>query len=138
MRIYTLGTSNREYGEFIALLNKFHINCVIDIRRFPTSKLEHFQKNNLEKLLLQEKIKYIYLGKELGGYRKGGYKSYMKTEEFKRGIEAILKIAEEKITALLCAEKFAWKCHRRYVAQALKERGCEVIHIINKTKIWKF
>jgi len=55
---------------------------------FPTSKTEHFKKENMEKLFPKYGIKYIWLGKKLGGYRHGGYKRHMQTKIFREGTTA--------------------------------------------------
>jgi len=136
-KIYTLGTSNRKIEEFLDILKFYKIDCVIDIRRFPTSRWEHFKKENLEKALKEENIAYFYLGKELGGYRKGGYEKYTEKEFFKKGIEKLEKIAIKRVCVFICAERLPWKCHRRFVGKALQQRGWKVIHIIDLKKEWE-
>ncbi|MCM8778718.1 MAG: DUF488 domain-containing protein [Candidatus Omnitrophica bacterium] len=136
MTFYTLGTSDRSLSEFIELLRYYGIELVVDIRRFPTSKFAHFKRENLEKFLKKENIDYFYLGEELGGYRSGGYENYVKTEEFKKGLQKLIDLAHHKRTAIFCAERFAFRCHRRFVGFALRESGYEVIHIIEKDKTW--
>ena len=32
----------------------------------------------------------------------------------------------------MCAEKFPWACHRNYIASTLKQRGWQVIHILDE------
>lgn len=135
-RIYTIGTSNRTLDEFIDLLEYYKISLLIDIRRFPTSKFECFKKENLENSLKEEGIDYFYLGKELGGYREEGYKNYIKTKEFKKGLDKLIELAMDRNVALCCSEKFAFKCHRRFVGFILKKFGYEVIHILEKDKVW--
>ncbi len=80
--IYTVGTSNRTIEQFTDLLKRYNIEIVLDVRSFPTSRFEHFKKENLCRYLKKEGFEYIHL-KELGGYRKTGYKSHTKTSEFK-------------------------------------------------------
>lgn len=135
--VYTLGTSNREEEEFIELLKFYNIKAIIDVRRFPTSKWEHFKKEKLKVLLKKESIHYFYLGRELGGYRKEGYESYTQTVSFKKGIEKLEKIATRINSALMCAEKLPWRCHRRFIGKALQEKGWKVTHVIEKQKIWE-
>jgi uncharacterized protein (DUF488 family) len=135
--IYTVGTSRHAPSEFIDLLKYYGIQLLVDVRRFPTSNLEHFKRENLEKLLKENSIDYIYLGKELGGYRAEGYENYMKTEEFKKGLELLRDLAKEKVCVIMCSERFAWRCHRRFIAQALREENFETIHIIEEDRIWK-
>jgi uncharacterized protein (DUF488 family) len=135
-KIFTLGTSLRSFEDFIEIINFYNIEAVIDIRSYPSSKLDHFKRTNLESLLKNEMFTYRYLGKELGGFRRGGYYNYTKTEEFESGIHLLESIASAKTSSVICAERFPWKCHRRYVARALKRRGWEVEHIIDKGKVW--
>jgi len=37
-------------------------------------------------------------------------------------------------TAILCAERLPWRCHRRFLASALWLRGWEVIHIVERDR----
>ncbi len=134
--IYSLGTSNRSFDEFLALFKEHGIEVGVDIRSFPTSRFPHFIKENLQKNLESEGIHYHYLGKELGGFRKGGYLAYMETDAFQRGIERLEEIARKKRTAFFCSERFPWKCHRRWVGQKLFQKGWTVVHIIEKGRIW--
>jgi len=134
--IYTLGTSNRLIGEFLELLKFYKISQVIDVRRWPTSKwFLHFKKENLEKILKRNKIKYFHFEK-LGGYRPGGYENYLKTKDFKKALEDLIKIAKKKKTSIICAEKLPWKCHRSFISRELEKKSFEVIHIIEKERTW--
>jgi len=133
---YTIGTSTRTLDEFIELFREHEIEAGVDIRSFPTSRFPHFIKEPIEKTFESVGIHYHYLGKELGGFRKGGYRAYMETDSFKKGLERLEEIGREKKTAFFCSERFPWKCHRRYVAEGLSQRGWKVIHIIEKGRIW--
>ncbi len=135
--IYTLGTSTHTKEEFLELLNSYHIETVVDVRSFPQSRFEHFKKENLERILSEKGFNYFYLGKELGGFRKGGYLSYTKSLPYQEGISHLEQIGRESITAFICAERFPWKCHRRFIASTLEEKGWKVVHIIEKDRIWR-
>ena len=135
--IYTLGTSTHTREEFLELLNSYHIEKVVDVRSFPQSRFEHFKKENLERILSENGFNYFYLGKKLGGFRKGGYLSYTKSLPYQEGISHLEQIGRESITAFICAERFPWKCHRRFIASTLEERGWKVVHIIEKDRIWR-
>lgn len=135
MNIYTLGTSRRTIEEFIKILRKYDIKTVIDVRRFPTSKFPHFKKEIFQKQLEENKINYVYLGNELGGYRKNGYENYTGTEEFKKGLEKIVELSKKENVVIVCCEKFYWKCHRRFIAEELVKKGEKVVHIIEENKI---
>jgi uncharacterized protein (DUF488 family) len=133
--IYTIGHSTRKLEELIDILKNFKIEVLVDIRHFPRSRHNsQFNKENLEVELPKNKIEYLWLEK-LGGFRKGGYLAYMESDEFKEGLNELIKIAKKKLTAIMCAEILWFKCHRRFVSDKLKELGFEVIHIINKDKI---
>lgn len=135
--IYTLGTSTRSEEEFVSLLKHYGIETVADVRRFPQSRFEHFKRENLETTLEGEGIGYVYLGKELGGFRKGGYLAYTNTGAYQEAIKVLEQIGRGSITAFLCAERLPWKCHRRFIAATLEEEGWEVRHIIEKERIWR-
>lgn len=134
--IYTVGSSNREAQEFIDLLRGYQIKNLADVRRFPTSKFEHFKKENISKILIGAGINYFYLGNELGGYRSGGYESYVTTQAFLEGLQRLMEIASADTTAVMCSERFPWRCHRRFIGSRLRERGWQVIHIIEKDRVW--
>jgi uncharacterized protein (DUF488 family) len=135
-RIYTLGTGRRSEEDFVEILLSYNIQALIDVRSLPRSKLPIFRKENLENLLRREGIEYHFLGKELGGFRKGGYTAYIITDDFMKGIDLLESIAARKISVIVCAERFPWKCHRKWISRELHKRGWEVDHIIDKGKLW--
>ncbi|MDP3112346.1 MAG: DUF488 domain-containing protein, partial [Thermodesulfovibrionales bacterium] len=132
----TLGTSRRSEEDFIEILLNYDIRTLIDVRSYPKSKIPTFTREYLENLLQRENINYVFLGKELGGFRKGGYEAYTSTEDFKNGIDKLENIASENNSVIICAEKFPWKCHRRWIAREVHKRGWLVEHIIDKGKVW--
>ena len=134
--IYTLGTGTRTSDEFVDLLKEHEIEVGIDIRSFPTSRFPHFMKESLQKTLESRGIDYCYLGKELGGFRKGGYLAYMETDSFKKGLKRLEEIGSKRKAAFFCSERFPWKCHRRWVSGELIRKGWRVIHIIEKGSVW--
>jgi uncharacterized protein (DUF488 family) len=135
-KIYTLGTDRRTEEDFIEILLSCNIQSLIDVRRFPKSKILTFRRENLEPLLQHEKLEYHFLGQELGGFRKGGYPAYTLTDDFKNGIDLLESLALEKLSVIICAERFPWKCHRKWISRELHKRGWVVEHIIDKGKIW--
>lgn len=135
--IYTLGTSTRRLKGFVEVLKYYNIERVIDVRHFPTSRFAHFKMERLSLSLQRNGIDYIYLGDKLGGYRAEGYRVYTKTKGFKEGLKELEGLAIEKPSAFMCAERFFWRCHRRFIADALIKRGWEVYHIIEKGKVIK-
>jgi uncharacterized protein (DUF488 family) len=149
MRIWTIGHSTRTIDEFVSLLKENEINLLADVRAWPGSKrYPQFNKEGLEESLTA--IHYEHFP-ELGGRRKStpdsnntawrnasfrGYADYMETEQFQRGIERLLDVAAESgATAIMCAEAVWWRCHRSLIADYLKARGLEVMHILGAKKV---
>lgn len=143
--IYTIGHSTLEIDEFIELLKKHSITQLVDIRTIPKSRHNpQFGQDELEKSLKEQGIEYVYLRK-LGGLRAAAknsvneawrnksfrnYADYMQTKEFEQGLNSLIKLAETKTTAIMCAEAVPWRCHRSLVSDALllyKIPVCEII-----------
>ncbi|WP_176226400.1 DUF488 domain-containing protein [Candidatus Hakubella thermalkaliphila] len=115
----------------------YDIQCLVDVRRFPTSRFKWFKRERLAEVCKEAGLDYFYLGQEPGGYRKGGYEEYIKSLEFREALEELKKIAASKRTAFMCSERFPWKCHRRFIALELEREGWEVVHIIDKERTWQ-
>ena len=47
------------------------------------------------------------------------------------GWEAVTPCA----TAIMCAEAVWWRCHRSLIADYLKARGVEVLHVLGANKV---
>ncbi|HDJ27440.1 MAG TPA: DUF488 domain-containing protein [Aciduliprofundum sp.] len=137
MRFYTVGHSNRTLEEFIAILERFGIQLVVDVRRFPTSrKYPHFNLESLKGALESRGIGYLWMGDRLGGYRKGGYRAFAATEEFRRAVEDLVRLSEGRVVAIMCAERLWFRCHRRFIADALVSMGHEVVHIVEPDRVY--
>ena len=151
MRIWTIGHSTRTVDEFISLLKENKIKLLVDVRAWPGSKrYPQFNKDTLAESLTAHGISYEHFP-ELGGKRKSkpdsrntawrnasfrGYADYMETDQFQKGIERLLNIAEETgPTAIMCAEAVWWRCHRSLIADHLKARGMEMLHILGAKKV---
>jgi len=130
--VWTIGHSNRSKETFLELFKEHNIEVLVNVRSFPTSKIEHFKNEEIERWLPENGIEYIWLGKELGGYRQGGYRAHMRTKLFKEGIQKLLEIAAEKRTCIMCMEPNPKYCHRRFISAHLERKGVKVIHIITK------
>ena len=124
--IYTLGTGNRSAGEFLNLLRTYGVEMVVDVRSNPAGKFPHFHKESLSRSLGEAELGYAFLGKELGGYRRGGYEAHTQTYEYLRGLDLLERLGSRLRCALICAERLPWRCHRRFIAKSLEERGWKV------------
>ena len=147
--IYTIGHSTRTLEEFIALLQTFSIEMLVDVRSYPGSRrYPHFNKENLSKELPAKDILYLHIP-GLGGRRKAspqskntawkndafrGYADYMETDEFKKGMDELEKTGTRYRTAFMCSEAVWWRCHRSMIADYLKVKGWKVLHILNNKK----
>jgi uncharacterized protein (DUF488 family) len=122
------------------MLSENGIEVLVDVRRFPTSKIEHFKKEKMKEWLSEQGIEYVWLGEELGGYRRGGYEAYMETKAFRDGIRRLLEAARQKRTCIMCMEPNPKHCHRRFISVYLEREGIRVMHIIAKgqTSLLKF
>ena len=132
LQIWTIGHSNRSIDAFLELLGEHEIEVLVDARSFPTSKIEHFKREEMEKWLPEHGIEYVWLGKELGGYRRGGYKRHMRTKLFREGIKKLLEIAKTGRTCIMCMEVNPKYCHRRFISAHLERKSVKVMHIIGK------
>ncbi len=129
-KIYDIGHSTRSKEAFISILKKNSIEAVIDVRRFPHSKnFTHFNREEMEEYLSKEGIEYWWMGEKLGGFRKGGYEEWVKTDFFAEGIRELEEVAFKKRSVILCAEGFYLRCHRRFILEKLEKIGWEVKHL---------
>jgi len=148
-RFWTIGHSVLPASAFIALLTAERIERIADVRRFPVSRRHpQFDAEALAKTLAQGGIDYLHLP-ELGGRREPladspntgwreaafrGYADHMQTGDFAAGMARLLAGANDRRTAILCAEKDWRGCHRGLIADYLKLRGFDVIHILQPGK----
>jgi uncharacterized protein (DUF488 family) len=132
--VYTIGHSTRSFDDLAVVLRHYNIGMLVDTRHFPRSRHNpQFNKELLEQELPKHDVEYEWI-EELGGFRPGGYKKYVKTKQWQEGFEQLLKMAFSKVTAVMCAELLWFKCHRRYIADELKRSGFKVVHIYDEKK----
>lgn len=141
----TIGHSTRAIEDLIAALQAHSIKTLVDIRAFPMSRrLPHFNRENLEKSLVEAGIRYEWM-KELGGRRRKSldaspnialrndsfrnYADYMLTPAFEQAMADLVALAENSRTAYMCAERVYFRCHRMLVSDWLVAHGNEVLHI---------
>jgi len=145
-KILTVGHSTRSSAEFNEILLAHEINALVDVRSFPGSRrYPHFNKAELARVLEGAGILYFH-NPQLGGRRRPSphskntawknasfraYADHMESEEFEKGIQDLLRLAGEKRTAVMCAEALWWRCHRSLIADFLKAKGIEVIHLLD-------
>jgi uncharacterized protein (DUF488 family) len=143
--IYTIGHSTRTLDQLVDALRAHGIVTLVDIRAFPMSRrLPHFNRESLQSELPKRGIEYVWM-KQLGGRRKKirgdspntglrndafrNYADYMLTPEFAEAVEKLLQLADRGKTAIMCAERMYFQCHRMLVSDYLTAHGHIVLHI---------
>lgn len=139
--VFTIGHSNHEEPEFLALLQRHRIQVVVDVRSQPYVKYAtHFNADQIKPALASAGIRYLFLGRQLGGrpeeaefYDAEGYVLYGRvaaSPRFLEGIRRLEKGIEQFRVALLCSEEDPATCHRHLLlGRVLADRQISVWHI---------
>lgn len=145
MKIYTIGFTQKSASKFFELLTENGIQRLIDIRLNNTSQLAGFTKKDDFKYFLKElaDIEYYHFDflaptKEIRDtYNKSNNwdlytKQFLHLLEERKALDQIdKKFFQEKTCCLLCSEANPECCHRKLVADALKNRwhDVEIVHL---------
>lgn len=139
--VYTIGHSSHAAEVFSELLVKHGMQVLVDVRSAPYSRYApQFDHDILPQSLNKVGIKYLFLGRELGGrpnkqeyYDADGHVVYSRITSdpaFIGGIERLERGMMEFRIALMCGEEDPAHCHRRLlVTRVLMDRGHQVLHI---------
>ncbi len=146
--IFTLGHSTLPIQRFLALLQTYGIDHLVDIRTIPRSRHNpQFNDTALANSLTAQHLEYLHI-RALGGLRRArkdspnigwrnggfrGYADYMQTEEFQDALEVLIQMSRKERIAIMCAEAVPWRCHRSLVADALSVRGLPVVEILSES-----
>ena len=147
--VFSIGHGNKTIEEFILELHSYDIQFLIDIRSKPYSKFsQHFSQQPLKALVEKEHIRYVYMGKELGGlpthdyscFTRDGKVDYDKLKEkdfFREGLQRLLNANSQGIkVCIMCSESDPKICHRsKLIGEELKKNGITLQHIIGISKI---
>ena len=140
--VASVGHGSRTQEQMRELLLRAGVTCVVDVRRFPTSrKFPHFAAAAMRRWLAEAGVRYVPMGDTLGGYRPGGYEAWMRTTRFREGLMALVELARQEqasggLAAFMCSERLPWRCHRRFIARALAEEGFGVVHLMDGGRVW--
>jgi uncharacterized protein (DUF488 family) len=140
VEIYTIGFTKKTAAEFFGALKKAGIRRLVDIRLNNSSQLAGFTKRDDLRYFLREICDTDYAHEPNLAPTEAMLKSIQSKEvswdEYERGFRALLveRAVEDKIergtfsipTVLLCSEPTAEKCHRRLVAEYLKEKWGDI------------
>jgi len=139
--VLTIGHSNYAIDKLICLLEQHQVQVLVDVRSQPRSKyVPHFDAASLKRAVEAAGLKYLFLGKELGGMPEGKefydaeqhalYARIAAWEPFQRGIARLLEGIRKHRVAIMCSEEDPTDCHRRLlVGRVLREHGIAVRHI---------
>jgi uncharacterized protein (DUF488 family) len=151
--LFTIGHSTRPIVEFAGILQNAGVGTVVDVRTVPRSRTNsQYNADVLPRELAPWRIGYERIA-ELGGLRGRSqtvvpaingfwenqsfhnYADYALSDEFERGLERLLDIADDRPAAIMCAEAVWWRCHRRIIADYLLLRGRRVIHLMGEGRV---
>ena len=130
--IYTIGHGRHAWADFLALLRRYEIEVLCDVRSAARSRWPQFNGQVLAASLKAAGVGYEWLP-ECGG------KVVAPTEELNRGLERIMELASDSRVALMCSESRPLtshkepraNCHRvGLLSTPLRERGARVVHIL--------
>jgi uncharacterized protein (DUF488 family) len=139
--VLTIGHSNLEVERFVAVLQRFAVSTLVDVRSVPYSRYSPgYNRETLKATLESAGIDYRYGGDYLGGrptdptcYFAGvlpeeganyleevNYEEVARRSWFRKGIERLLSLAREGTVVVMCSEEDPMQCHRYHlIAQAL-------------------
>jgi uncharacterized protein (DUF488 family) len=140
--IYSIGYGNRSIEAFIQLLKQYEIRFLLDVRSKPYSRIHpDFAYQTLQQHIENADLKYVYMGKELGGqpddptcYTADGRVDYelVKAKEFyTAGIQRLVNAQEGgHVVVLMCAELRPEECHRsKLIGETLRDIPLDLLHI---------
>lgn len=145
--IYTVGHSNHTLADFVALIRQPGIEVLVDVRSVPRSAYSpHFDAASLKDAVEAAGVRYLPMGKELGGrpdslefYDEKGrvrYDRLAETRVFQTRLDRIEKGRQRYRLALMCSEDDPSGCHRRLlIARVLADRGVPVAHLFGSGAI---
>ena len=140
-KLYTIGHSATQFPTFLAMLRRWEVSVLVDVRSKPQSlRFPHFDQVELERAVRVEGIDYVFLGEELGGrpedpkaYGNDGivdYEARRKSYGFRAGIERVVQELAKNDLVLMCSEEDPLNCHRfLMICPELVSLGLEPLHI---------
>jgi uncharacterized protein (DUF488 family) len=140
-RLYSVGHSNQSQEEFLELLKRHDVNCIVDVRSLPASKYTpQFNMDPLKWFLKKNDIQYLHFGEEFGARRTDSlntegqvdFEQAARTIKFKRGVERLMNGLQKGFCiSLMCSEANPLECHRfSLVSRYFYDNGLDVQHIL--------
>jgi len=134
LQCYTVGHSDLDAEEFMALLTVKGIDLVVDARAYPyNSHIPHYDRDRLDALLHSRGISYIWMGRQLGCLTSEGRLDPIAREReasYQNGISELMDLLPERKVCVLSSESDWHVSHRHnLIAQTLMRYGIDVFHI---------
>ena len=132
MNLATLGYEGLNPTQFFAILHAHRIETLVDVRQLPLSRKAGFSKSALRAAAADHQIAYVHLV-ALGcprrirtAYRQDNdwnhyteqYCAYLETQQ--SVLHDVAQRVQQEHCCLMCFEADYRRCHRMYVADALR------------------
>ena len=142
-QLATIGYESATQGDVIERLRRARVDIVIDVRAIAASRRAGFSKTLLAGSLHEAGIDYLHL-RDLGTPKDGRlaaragrigkmhaiFERHLEEPAAQLALSHATAVASERKAALLCYEAEAAGCHRRIVADLIRERtGVEVVDL---------
>lgn len=134
MGLLTVGHGTLPRDALAALLTDAGVELVVDVRRFPGSRRHpHVNRGELEEWPSAHGLAYRW-EERLGGRRDGrtdsphtairndsfrAYADHMDADAWRSALTEVLDAAASRTVAVMCSESVWWRCHRRFIADAV-------------------
>jgi uncharacterized protein (DUF488 family) len=146
--LFAVGHGSLDRAQLSALLRTADVDTVVDVRRFPGSRVHpDVRREALEEWLPASGAAYRW-EERLGGRRKSppgaavvdtwwivpafqAYAAHTRTPEFSDALAQALAGSRDEQVAVMCSETLWWRCHRRLIADvAVLGHGVAVRHLL--------
>lgn len=139
-QLYTIGCARQSQHTLLAMLQRHHINCVVDVRKDTAETDAMPDSDALKRFLNDNHIYYLPFGKEfwepdtkhVALHKKEIFEAATQTECFQRGVARLRNGMEKGFTiALLGAAAHPADCHRfTLVSRYFFLQGMRILHIM--------
>ena len=145
-KLYTIGHSNQSQEDFLSMLCKHDIDCVVDVRSVPASKYSpQFNQEELKWFLKRNGVQYLHFGEEFGARRldclndegQVDFEKAVTTPSFLSGVDRLRNGLEKGFhISLMCSEANPLECHRfSLVSRYFFDQGIDVRHILKGAEL---
>lgn len=141
-RILSIGQGARDVDRLVDALRRHEVQFLVDVRSSPYSRFRpEFSRKPLKVALGKAGVRYLFLGRELGGLPadptcyvagKVDYARCRRRPVFLAGLARLADAVAQGLTVcLMCSEGEPWLCHRsKLIGVALADGGVQVQHIL--------